>query len=175
MKRLILAVVLTCYALGNSAQPKEEEVLKRSLLGQKFPAFEVQKWLGEKPDTKGKYVLVDFWNILAYPVIHRTVPHQNQLAEKFKDKLCIIGLSSEDPYIVSLMVDPVIEYYNGIIDYRIEEELFDIQAWPATYLINPEGIVIWEGYVLKEGQGNRNTFNLTEKKLTELLTKQERK
>lgn len=174
MKRLILAVVLACYALGGNAQP-EEEMFKRSLLGQKLPAFEVQEWLGEQPDTKGKYVLVDFWNILAYPVVRRTVPHQNHLAEKFKDKLCVIGLTSGDPYIVSLIVDPVIEYYNGIIDYKVEEELFDIQAWPATYLVNPEGIVIWEGNVLKEGQGERNVFNLTEERLEELLTNKGRR
>ncbi len=171
MKKLILiAILLNCYAFGCMAQ-EEEELFQRPLLGHKFPAFKVEEWLGEVPDTKGKYVLVDFWEIMAYPVIRRTVPHQNRLAEKFKDRLCVIGLTSDEPYIVSLMVDPVIEYYSGIVDYTVEEEIFRLQAYPAAYLINPEGIVIWEGWVLEEGRGEQNIFNLTEKKLEELLTK----
>lgn len=163
---LIALLIGSCFCL----QVKGQEVqLQHSLLGKKFPKFEVQEWLGKAPDVKGKFVLVDFWCIMAYPVMHRTVPYQNELAKKFKDKLCVVGLTADESYIVSLMVEPDIQYYNGCVDEKVIDEFY-IEGWPTTYLVNSKGIVVWEGTVLKYGEGNKNVFNLTESLLEKLLT-----
>ena len=63
MKKLLVAGLLLCvFTLGTYAQEKEKkEKLQRSLIGQRFPDFNVQEWIGKKPKLKGKFVLVDFW------------------------------------------------------------------------------------------------------------------
>mgnify|MGYP003376220454 FL=1 len=50
------------------------------------------------------------------------------------------------------------------------ENVIGIEGWPTTYLINPEGVVVWEGHVLKSGEGDKNVFNLTESMLKKFLT-----
>ena len=164
---LLALLIGCCLCLQVKGQERQ---LKHSLLGKKFPKFEVQEWLGKAPDVKGKFVLVDFWCIMAYPVMHRTVPYQNELARKYKDTLCVVGLTADEPYIVSLMVEPDIQYYNGFVSVDVIENVIGIEGWPTTYLINPEGVVVWEGHMLKSVEGDKNVFNLTESMLKKFLT-----
>ena len=67
------------------------------------------------------------------------------------------------------MVEPYIQYYSGIVDWDTINDIFKLEGLPTSYLIDPEGTVVWEGYVLKEGQGEKNIFNLTEEKLEQFF------
>ena len=177
MKKLLVVGLLLCvFTLGTYAQEKEKkEKLQRSLIGQRFPDFNVQEWIGKKPKLKGKFVLVDFWCIMAYPVTHRTVPYQNSLAKKYKKNLQIVGLTHDDAYIVKLVVDPDIRYYQGIVDEEVIINTFQLMAWPTSYLIDPDGIVVWEGNVLLEGWKDKNVFNLTEEMLEQFFKDYQKK
>lgn len=174
---IIIGLLLNLFCCSyTQAQPNENTQPKKEILvGQRFPDFAVQEWLGKEPEFKGKFVLVDFWCIMAYPVTHRTVPYQNYLAKKYEEYLQVVGLTCDEANLVKLMVEPDIRYHRGIVDASIIEDIFDIQAWPVTYLIDPDGIIVWKGHVLKEGVGEKNTFNLTEDVLENLFNEYQKK
>ena len=166
MKKVLIASLLLClFRFGIQAQEKQQP----SFIGKHFPDLTVKEWISKQPKLKGKFILVDFWCIMAYPVTHRTVPYQNHLAKKYKKQLQVIGLTCEEANLVKLMVDPYIQYYSGIVDVATIDNIFKLEGWPTSYLIDPEGTVVWEGYVLKEGQGEKNVFNLTEEKLEQFF------
>lgn len=167
---IIIGLLLCGGGTLKAQSAYEEEVLQRSFLGKPLPDFPVKEWVGKKPKTQGKFVLVDFWAIFAYSVTRHTVPYQNELAEKYKKQFCVIGYTSDPANLVKLVVDPKIRYYSGIVDYEVMEQIFCLTAWPASYLIDPDGIVVWEGAVLDdEGKG------LTEERLEQFFRDYEKK
>lgn len=167
MRKLFVAIGLLClFGMGVQAQSeKKEKIAKQSFIGLRFPDFTVDKWLTKEPKLKGKFTLVDFWCIMAYPVTHRTVPYLNHLAKKYKKQLQVVGLTYDEANLVKLMIDPDIQYYSGVVHEQVVYGLFGLTGCPTVYLVDPDGMVVWEGYVLKEGYGNKNTFNLTEEML----------
>ncbi len=59
------------------------------------PALEVTNWINAEPATlatlKGKIVVLDFWATWCGPCIV-SIPHNNELAAKYKDMVVIIGV-----------------------------------------------------------------------------------
>jgi thiol-disulfide isomerase/thioredoxin len=66
----------------------------RDVRGQRAPELSVQQWLNGRPIAEGKVVIVDFWATWCGPCV-ASIPHMNQLAERFKDDVAIVGLSDE--------------------------------------------------------------------------------
>ena len=84
-------------------------------------------------------------------------------------------MTHDDAYIVKLVVDPDIRYYQGIVDEEVIINTFQLMAWPTSYLIDPDGIVVWEGNVLLEGWKDKNVFNLTEEMLEQFFKDYQKK
>lgn len=84
-------------------------------------------------------------------------------------------MTHDDAYIVNLVVDPDIRYYQGIVDEEVIINTFQLMAWPTSYLIDPDGIVVWEGNVLLEGWKDKNVFNLTEEMLEQFFKDYQKK
>src|SRR5205807_2576009 len=80
------------YPSSNETQQKLNE-----LVGKKMPELSVSDWInGEiKPeDMKGKVVVIDLWATWCGPCI-ASIPHNNEMLKKFKDKgLVIVGVCS---------------------------------------------------------------------------------
>ncbi len=173
MKRLFVIVLFLCLCLGEIQAvvcQDGRELLQRSLVGQQLPKFSIQKWVGKKTKMKGKFVLVDFWRIMGYPALRYTVPYQNDLAQKYKSHLQVVGCTCDDAVFVKWMIDPKIQYYSAIVSPWVFEEIFQIETWwPVSYLINPDGVVVWEGCVLKDMEDGRVTFALTEDMLKDFF------
>jgi thiol-disulfide isomerase/thioredoxin len=147
--------------------------------GVNAPGFEGGgTWIGSKPlDLKellkeNKLVLVDFWT---YSCINcqRTLPYLKQWWEKYKDKgLIIVGVHSPEFEFekVTSNVESAMKKY-GVTwpvvqdnDHRIWSAYAN-QYWPAKYLINVEGKIIYTHF----GEGE---YEETEKVIRDNLQKQ---
>lgn len=121
-----------------------------SYLWAKAPELQVEKWIGEKPDTKGKVVLIEFWATWC-PPCRKSIPLLNDLQKKFTDDLVVIGISHESEKDVLKLKKPQIEYYRAIDTQARTKTEMGVQGIPHVIILEPEGHVVWEGFPLLEG------------------------
>jgi len=141
---------------------KEKLLWADSWRWSKAPDLVVEKWLTDKPDTKDKYVLIEFWATWCEPC-RRSIPLLNGFHKKFGDELVVIGVSDESEEDVRKMVEPKIEFFCGIDTKARVKNKLGVWGIPHVILIEPGGFVIWEGFPLQEG------FELTEKTIEKVL------
>lgn len=116
-----------------------------SFRGQRPPTILVDVWLTPPPDVTNKFVLVDFWTTWAAPA-RGAIPHLNELQARFKEKLVVIGLSNEPVEEMKKMATPKVSYYVGTDTQARTMSAFQLQAIPHSVLIDPAGIVRYEGH-----------------------------
>ena len=150
--------LLTVVPTGASGK----KIWADSFLGRKAPEIVVEQWLSPAPDTNGKWVLLDFWATWCGPCIE-CIPELNKFQRKFSDRLVVIGLTDQNRRTVERMRRPVIEYYNAIDTRGRTKKALGVTGLPHVILIDPRGIVRWEGYPLLPG------FKLTEQVLANLI------
>ncbi len=160
MKRplVLLALLLPIF----TAHAEDKKLWAKSFLGQKAPDFVVEKWLGEEPKREGKWVLIDFWATWC-PPCREAIKHLNEFHQKFGDKLIVIGVSDEPEVKVSELKTPKLEYFSAIDTKAQMKNKLEVKGIPHVIIIDPKGIVRWEGFPLLDGH------ELTEKVLTDLL------
>lgn len=123
----------------------------KSFVGHKAPALVVEKWLTPKPDTKGKFVLVDFWAIWCGPC-RAAIPELDTFQKQFAGKLIVIGVSDEPEKDVRAMTDPKIDYAVAVDTKGRTGKKIGVMDIPRVILMDPKGIVRWEGFPLLDGQ-----------------------
>lgn len=131
-------------------EPEETEdfvvpkINARSVRGQPAPRLEIGKWITDPPNAKGKFILLDFWATWCGPC-RQSIPELNGFQKDFSDRLAVIGVSDETEDAVRHMTTPGIEYAVAIDpESRMIQEL-QITAIPHCLLIDPAGIVRFEG------------------------------
>ena len=153
MKKALTCIVtfLVC-ALTVTAQESNngKQLWDKSFLNEKAPALTVEKWLTAQPDTEGKFILVDFWATWCGPC-RKAIPELNEFQKQFKDQLVVVGISSETEEKVKAMKEPVIEYSSAIDTKGTMKNILEVKGIPHVILIDPHGIVRWEGYPLLPG------------------------
>ena len=159
---IVLAAVGLMAAVSIHAAGKK--LWAKSLLNQPAPDLVVEKWLTPEPDRKGKFVLVDFWATWC-PPCRKAIPELNAYHKKFGDKLVVIGISDEPEAKVKSFSNPKIEYFSAIDTKAKMKTQVEVTGIPHVLLIDPKGIVRWEGFPFLDGQ------ELTEKVVEEVLAK----
>ena len=132
---------------GNVDKKVEKRIWAKSFLNQKAPEFVVEKWLTDEPDMKDKFLLIDFWGTGCAPC-RKAIPDLNEFSKKFKDNLVVIGISGQKEEQVRAMKEPVIEYYSAIDTKKVMSKELEITGIPHVILVDPKGIVRWEGFPL---------------------------
>ena len=162
MKRPLFFLPLALILLSFPQDTASKKIWAKSFLNKKAPELVVETWLSEKPDLAGKYVLIDFWATWC-PPCRKAIPELNTFQTKFKDKLVIVGLSDEPEETVRNFKGPKIKYASAVDPQARTKKAVDVQGIPHVMLIDPDGIVRWEGFPFLTGH------ELTEDILQELL------
>ena len=153
---------ITLLAATGLAGAVEKKIWAESFLGRKAPDVVVEEWVSKKPSTTGKWVLVDFWATWCGPCIEG-IPHLNEFHKEFGSKLVVIGISQEKRSSVERMKKPVIDYFHGVSPAMQTYKAFGVKGIPHVVVIDPKGVVRWEGFPLLPG------FKLTREVLAGLI------
>lgn len=119
----------------------------KSFLHKAAPPLMVAKWLNGIPETKGKFILVDFWATWC-PPCRQAIPVLNAFQKKFKDKVVVMGISNESEEDVHKLKSPKIEYWEAIDPENRTARIAEVRGIPHAILIDPDGIVRFEGMPL---------------------------
>jgi cytochrome c biogenesis protein CcmG/thiol:disulfide interchange protein DsbE len=162
MKCRYSLIMLWALAVALPSFGAEKKLWANSFVNQKAPKFETEKWLTSAPDCAGKFVLIDFWATWCGPC-RKAIPELNAIHKKFGDKLVVIGLSDETEAKVKKMADPKIDYFVAIDTQGRMKKAVGVKGIPHVIILDPKGIVRWEGYPLQTG------FELTEQVVADVL------
>jgi len=169
LRNYTLSLIIILAGFGLQAQTTVtakpyKQMWAKSFLNQKAPELVVEQWLSDEPDTEGKFVLIDFWATWCGPC-NKAIPELNKWYNKYKDQMVVVGLSDESEKRVSLMKEPVMEYFSAIDTQRRLKNTYQVRGIPHVVLMDPEGIVRWEGFPFLKGN------ELTDQVLEDIFSK----
>lgn len=136
-------------------EKRRTEVPKRmyakSFEGEKSPEFYVAEWISKEPKMKGKFIVMEFWATWCGPCM-MSIPKLNKIHDTFKKEVIVVGISDESrEKIIGLKYAPEpIRYYSATDPKRVMNKTFKITGIPHAVIVNPDGIVVWDGFPLLE-------------------------
>jgi cytochrome c biogenesis protein CcdA len=178
---LAVAYIASGASIRNFSAPQEESVQEVALdkiqhgLKQPYPApeFAGLEWLNAPPLTmaglKGKVVLIDFWTYSCINCV-RTLPYITGWDRKYSDQgLVIVGVHAPEfefeknaDNVKKAIAQHGIEYPVALDNKYGTWDAFKNQYWPAHYLIDREGNVVYTHF----GEGG---YGVTENNIRFLL------
>lgn len=158
------------------------------------PMPEMRKWLTEKPDTDGKFIVVEFWRTWC-GACKRTTPFLNTLQKKYGHELAVVGITGETEEAIKRYTGPKQAYFlaidqtlppdaaaasaadardaaapesAGALQRKGEqgryEAGFDVWGWPHVVILEP-----LHRTVIWEGFPGLKGYELTEAKIEKIL------
>ena len=129
LKIKIVMVILTmanCVSLVQAqsrAYYNISPIKPESMLYTKSPKIELEKWLTDKPDTGGKFIILEFWRTSSNEC-KKLTPVLNDFQKRYVDDLVIISVTGESEDILAQYSGPKKKYFQ-LIDkaQRAEEQL----------------------------------------------------
>ena len=109
-------------------------------------------------------MLIDFWATWCGPC-RTAIPELNSIHRDLGDKVVVIGISDEPEIAVHRMTDPKIDYAVAIDTQARTKTAVGVTGIPHVLIIDPKGIVRWEGYPLLQG------YELSEKVVADIISK----
>ena len=130
------------YETGDMVVPK---IYAHSYRGLRPPSIIVDQWLTPMPpNPEGKFVMVLFW-ITSAEQCRSVIPRINDFSERFKDRLITFGLSNEPLTEMVKMTEPKVHFFTGTDTQSRTFLSYEVTALPHLLVIDPKGIVRFEG------------------------------
>lgn len=142
---------------------KGKRLWARSFLWEKAPDLVVEKWLTEKPETAGKYTLIEFWATWCSQC-KLSIPKLNQIHRKFGAELVVIAISDQKEEDVRKFDEQKIDYFSAIDTHARMKEKLGVFGIPHVIIVEPGGYVVWEGFPLLKG------YELTEEVVEKIIS-----
>lgn len=123
----------------------------RDLRGQAMPEFVVERWVTAQDEPRGRLLLIDFWATWCVPCV-ASIPKLRQIADNYRDDVCVIGLSSEkrsdfeDGMRKLNLKERDFNYALAIDSQRRLQQAFGVRGIPYVAIASPDGIVRWQGH-----------------------------
>ncbi|MDZ4809431.1 MAG: thioredoxin-like domain-containing protein [Bacteroidota bacterium] len=157
---LVLSISVAAAQESNGGK----KLWAKSILNQKAPELIVQEWLTKVPDTRGKFVLIDFSATWCH-ACRKAMPELNDFQKKFADKLVVIFVTKETPEKVRAAKNFLVEVATAVDTFNRSSKLLEVKGIPHNLLIDPKRYVRWEGFPATKD------FELTEEVLVSLFEK----
>jgi len=115
------------------------------------PEFVVSDWLSARPNATGKVVIIDFWATWCQPCI-QSLPHMNQLADRFRDDVVVIGVTSERPEAVHAglnRLDMTLNdfHYSVATDPKARmQKALGVTGIPHIIVVTSDWTIAWKGH-----------------------------
>ena len=139
-----------------------KQIWAKPLLNQNAPPLFVEKWLTPEPDGRGKFILIDFWQA-ASPPSRAVIPLLNAIQHDFAGKVEVISITRQPEEVVRQTNDAQIEHRLAVDTQARMEKSVGVTAAPHIILIDPHGVIRWEGYPLLNG------YELTGKVVADII------
>jgi thiol-disulfide isomerase/thioredoxin len=139
-----------------------KQIWAKPLLNQKAPPLYVEKWLTPEPDGRGKFILIDFWTA-GSPPSRAVIPLLNSIQHDFAGKVEVISITRESEEIVRQKNDVKIEHHLAVDTKARMEKSIGVTAAPHVIIIDPHGVIRWEGFPLSPG------YELTGKVVADII------
>ena len=122
--------------------------------GQRAPEFFVEQWINQRPDDprkSGQVLVLDFWATWCGPCV-ASIPHMNELAEKFRGKAVCVGISDEsadefEDGVQKRKLDLNSFKYHLALDPKAKmKNFFGVRGIPNIAVISSDWTVRWQGH-----------------------------
>ena len=132
MKKLLLFLSALFTITSSFSQEKEEFDWDKPMLGKKAPALQVKEWLTEKPDTTGKFIILDFWSTGCGPCVKFT-PHMNEFAKIFKKEAVFIAIALQSKASLEKGVKQIEKIKKELAEEKVNNYLQDMRNIGISY------------------------------------------
>ena len=163
---LAARIAAQAIAEARAAKPAEpmenlaDPISDKSLLGKRAPALEAEKWVSDRPELEGKFVLISFWAPWSAPC-RKQIPVLNAVQKKFANQLVVVGLTKSSAAELADFTEPKIGFASGVDTKGKLATAAGVTSVPCVMLVDPKGIVLYQGHPAA----------LTEARLQEFLSR----
>ena len=140
MKNTIILLTMLLFSGIGFAQESNngKQLWAKSFLNEQAPELTVETWISKKPDTEGKFVIIDFWATWCLPCLFQ-LPEFEKLSEKYPD-IRFIGISidqNEKLWVKRLKKDGMPAHIQEVLaDPYVVGDAWDITSIPRFLLID---------------------------------------
>jgi thiol-disulfide isomerase/thioredoxin len=148
---------------GAQIEPESgKQIWAKPFLNKDAPPLHVEKWLTPEPDGRGRFILIDFWQT-ASPPCRAVIPLLNAIQHDFAGKVVVISITHQTEDAVRQTNDVKIEHHLAVDTQAMMEKSVGVTAAPHVLIIDPHGVIRWEGYPFLSG------YELTEQVVADII------